>query len=160
LPAEDAFVARRTRVLLLLENGLSQGRIASALGETIGYVKYWSKTWKNRGMVLLFGPGMVLQQDNAPCHTSLETIRWLNESSMEYLAWWPACSPDLNVIEHMWAFIKKDLERQKPKTKDELREAALMSWHCIPQSHIQSMFNSYFDRLRLVLRAGGNILHK
>ena len=47
-------------------------------------------------------------QDNAPCHTAAVTKHFLSNEGITALDW-PAQSPDLNPIEHLWDWIEKEL---------------------------------------------------
>ncbi|MBJ5491542.1 transposase [Salmonella enterica subsp. enterica serovar Derby] len=56
-----------------------------------------------------------LQQDNAPCHRSRIVSEWLDEHSSDVTSLpWPARSPDLNIIEHIWDAIERDVRGSDP----------------------------------------------
>ena len=51
----------------------------------------------------------IFQQGNAPIHSSLAAITFLTENNISVLEW-PANSPDMNIIEGIWSYIKKRLD--------------------------------------------------
>ncbi|RXN08629.1 sodium- and chloride-dependent creatine transporter 1-like protein [Labeo rohita] len=46
--------------------------------------------------------GQILQQDGAPSHTSASTSKFLKAKKVKVLQDWPAQSPDMNIIKHVW----------------------------------------------------------
>ena len=52
------------------------------------------------------------------------TMAYFQQRTVRLLLDWPAQSPDLNVIDHMWSILKKEL--------DELYNAAKDIWELIP----------------------------
>ena len=54
-----------------------------------------------------------LQQDNAPCHKDRIVQEWFHEHDGEFsLLQWPAQSPDLNPIEHLWDDMERAIHSQ------------------------------------------------
>lgn len=98
----------------------------------------------------------ILQQDNDSKHLSEETRRWLLSQNIKVLKW-PSCSPDLNIIENVWDYLKIRVHRavNKPRTIDELKALILQEWNNIPLSYIRNLYNSIENRLDEVMSAKG-----
>lgn len=66
---------------------------------------------------------LMLQHDNATCHTSGKTKKFLADKNIKYFDKWPAQSPDLNCIENAWAVIKRRVAMRRPQNPTALRTA-------------------------------------
>jgi len=70
---------------------------------------------------------------------------------------WPAQSPDLNPIEHLWSHLKRQLamDQSRPKGILELWKCVSRKWEAISASVCQNLVESMPRRVRAVLRAKG-----
>ena len=101
------------------------------------------------------GPGLLFQQDNAPPHVSRSTIRWFAAKKVRLLQDWPACSPDLNVVEHAWAWITSQLIGQTFPNADALWAAVQAAWAAVPPAFVHKLWDSIPRRIEAVRRAQG-----
>jgi len=103
----------------------------------------------------------VFQHDNDPKHTAKVTKRYLESIHLtetdETLLYWPSQSPDLNPMEHMWAYLKKQLGKYpaRPKSCDELWERVSAEWYKIPVEFCRNLIKSMPRRLKTVYNAKG-----
>lgn len=66
----------------------------------------------------LIGHSFILQQDNAPCHKARMITEFLKDVEVHTLDW-PPQSPDLNIIENVWAYIKRKRSSDLSRTCEE-----------------------------------------
>ena len=99
--------------------------------------------------------GQIFQQDGAPCHTSGSTMKFLRGKKIKVLQGWPAQSPDMNIIEHIWGRMKEEAWRTKPKNLEELWDACKVAFHAIPDDFINKLYDSLPNRMATVLQAKG-----
>lgn len=99
---------------------------------------------------------IVFQQDNAAIHTSAAAKRWFLDNSIEVLEW-PAQSPDMNIIEHLWADVNLRLRNRRPAptTKAELKIAVEEEWYNTPLSTIQNLYESIPRRIEALRKSKG-----
>lgn len=98
-----------------------------------------------------FGIGhWTFMQDNARPHVSKETLAVLKELEIDVLPNWPPYSPDLNIIEVVWAIMEKRVEMRQPKTMDELINVIKDVWDNLTWQTINGLVNGITDRLKKV----------
>lgn len=102
------------------------------------------------------GNDFVLMHDNARPHTARLVTEYLEAVGVRTLNW-PACSPDLNPIEHLWDELQRRIRRRPnlPETLHELRIALQEEFEAIPQNLVVNLINSVPQRILEVIRARG-----
>jgi len=108
-----------------------------------------------QGIPLLYTPQMVFMQDGAPCHRSHSTMGYLDKKKVCLLSDWPAQSPDMNIIENMWAELKKKIAKHTPISKNELWDVVQREWYAIPDDYVRTLYQSLPRRLHHVLMNKG-----
>lgn len=105
-------------------------------------------------------PAATFQQDNARPHIARNVQAFFLAHHIALLPW-PACSPDLSPIEHVWSVIGERLARHDAPacTPDELWLRVEAAWAAIPQQQIQSLFYSMPRRVAAVIDSRGGNTH-
>jgi transposase len=101
-------------------------------------------------------PGMVFQDDNAPCHVSGPVIRWQREHGVVRMPW-PSQSPDLNPIENLWRHLKEKVTKRRPRPSNipALTVALQEEWAKIPCKRVRKLIASMPNRTAAVIKAKG-----
>jgi hypothetical protein len=101
----------------------------------------------------LFDNQMIFQHDGAPAHREYSVQNYLEASGVQVIDW-PAQSPDLNLIEACWRFLKSKLKDSYNEEQD-LKADIRKIWFEMPTEFIIKLYRSMKDRLREVIRSKG-----
>lgn len=102
------------------------------------------------------GENPIFMHDGAPCHKAKVIGKFLQDNNVEVLDW-PGNSPDMNPIENIWEFMKIEISKVAPTTKNALTEALINIWNHNPaiKSKITSCIDSMPRRIQALLAAKG-----
>uniref|UniRef100_A0A8K9XJ96 Tc1-like transposase DDE domain-containing protein n=1 Tax=Oncorhynchus mykiss TaxID=8022 RepID=A0A8K9XJ96_ONCMY len=101
-------------------------------------------------------PDMTLQHDNATSHTARSERDFLQDRNISVLPW-PAKSPDLNPIEHVWYLLDRKVRARDipPQNVCELAGALVEERGNISPQELSNLVQSMRRRCTAVLNAAG-----
>lgn len=102
------------------------------------------------------GPGATLQDDNAPPHRARVVADFLQQQGIRRMVW-PARSPDLAPIEHLWDALGQRVANNHPPPVDvnQLTHFLQQEWQNIPQQTLRNLVHSMRQRCIECLAANG-----
>ena len=102
------------------------------------------------------GQDAIFQDDNAPAHRARLVTDFLGQHQVTRMVW-PACSPDLNPIEHLWDVLGRRIRANHapPPTLARLVQVLVMEWNAIPQATLRTLVNSMRQRCEACIQARG-----
>jgi hypothetical protein len=104
------------------------------------------------------GDNFIYMQDSARPHIAGIVNQYFDQVGIVRMNW-PARSPDLNPIEHLWDIVGRKIRnlQQPPATLPELRLKLTQVWEEFEQEEVRNVIDSMPRRMRAVINArGGN----
>ena len=95
-----------------------------------------------------------LVMNNDPKHISKVVKEFLSQNIPNHLPW-PSQSPDLNPIENVFGWVKREHIKLTPRTISELREKLEIVWSNINPEFLKPYCDSMPCRCQLVMESGG-----
>ena len=93
--------------------------------------------------------------DHARQHYSKEATRFVIDNNIPIWKEFPAQSPDLNIIENVWKFLRDGLDMRRPSSLGGFKRACQQEWSKIDQQAINNCINSIPQRMERIKQQGG-----
>ena len=101
----------------------------------------------------------VFQQDNDPTHgcAKLVIMEWNKKphSNVQLLPNWPPNSPDLNILENVWAYVQQKVNARGGGSFDAFKEAVISEIKSVPRKVICNLYASLPKRMAAVIANDG-----
>ena len=99
----------------------------------------------------------IFMQDNARPHVARASLAYLQANNVARLDW-PAYSPDMNPIEHLWDHLDRQVRARTPPPRNlqQLRQALIEEWNRFPQRKINRLVLSMDRRVRALTASRGS----
>ncbi|GBM64168.1 Transposable element Tcb2 transposase [Araneus ventricosus] len=103
------------------------------------------------------GPEFILMDGNTRPHRALLVDEFLESEDIRRMDW-PARSPDLNPIEHVWDALGRAIATRHPlpRTIQEMKTALLNEWDQLPQEMINCLISSMKSRCKACISVRGD----
>lgn len=88
-----------------------------------------------------------IQYDGARPHIEKNVMAFLRNSGIPFIDDWPSYSPMLNPIEQLWPHLNEKIAEYNPTTEQELEEATIKAWQCLPQKLLNNLVLSFRNKL-------------
>ncbi|GFW94455.1 transposable element Tcb2 transposase [Trichonephila clavipes] len=105
------------------------------------------------------GPDLIFMDDNARPHRTLAVEELLESEDITRMDW-PAYSPDLNPIEHVWDALGRRIAAhlRHPENTQQLKQMLIEEWALLPQEMLHQMVLSMRRRCEATIAVrGGHI---
>ena len=106
------------------------------------------------------GKEYLFMDDNAPVHRAHTAQNYKDQSEVHVTSMeWPAKSPDLNAIENIWLYMKRELQKSAVDitTKNDLLREIQSMWRNIELDYIRNLYQSIPNRLNNVIEMKGHL---
>ena len=134
--------------------GVGKLQFIDTIMDQLQYRNILRQNFKSSARKLRLGSDFTFQKDNDPKHCATKTKEWFAENNVEVLEW-PAQSPDLNPIEHLWEILDRKIEDQSFSEKDNLKVALEEAWEKIQLEETKSLVESLPRHLEAAIQAKG-----
>ena len=134
----------------------------TAVEGNINSAKYIDILDKNLWTVVVWyfeGKEYLFMDDNAPVHRAHTVENYKDQKEVTSMEW-PAQSPDLNIIENIWLYMKRELQKSAVDiaTKNDLLREIQSVWRNIELDYIRNLYQSIPDRLDNVIKMKGHLI--
>ncbi|GFV50357.1 transposable element Tcb2 transposase [Trichonephila clavipes] len=104
------------------------------------------------------GNDFILMDDNARPHRARIVEEYLEDHGLERMEW-PARSPDLKLIEHLWDYLGRGCcFKSSSRSLHELKQGLICVWSSLPIPVSDNLINSMGNRCRQCIQVrGGHI---